>query len=79
MRFGKHTDQVCSECGTLLHGTPNSSFYPHMAFEVSLTALPATRIADPLRNPPEGRTTNLPPGKPKGGEVYIYKPKCDGE
>ena len=35
------------------------SVYPHMGFEVSLTALPATRIVELLRNPPEDRTTNL--------------------
>ena len=56
---------------------------PHMAmFAVSSTALrlPLTRIVDLLRNPPKDGITNLatvPPAKPKGEEVYIYKPKCD--
>ena len=53
VHFGTHAHQVCSACATLCPGTPN---YPHMAFEVSSTALPITKIVDLLRNPPEDGT-----------------------
>ena len=49
------------------------------ALQVSLAVLPLTKIVNLLENPPGDRITNLPPAKPKEGEIYIFKPKCDTE
>ena len=69
-------------CAIIQAGNLNTSsfmLYTMAKFQVSATALPITRIADLLRNPPDDGVTTLPPVKPKGGEIYIYKPKCDTE
>ena len=49
------------------------------ALEVSVAVLPLTKILSLLENPPDDGITTLPPAKTKGGEVYIYKPRCDTE
>ena len=69
-------------CAIIQAGNLNTSsftLYIMATFQVSATALPITRIVDLLRNPPDDHVTTLPPVKPKGGEIYIYKPKCDTE
>ena len=47
------------------------------ALQVSVVVLPLTKTVNLLENPPDDRITTLPPAKPKGGEVYLYKPRCD--
>ena len=49
------------------------------ALQVSVAVLPLTKIVNLLENAPDDGITTLPPAKPKGGEVYIYKPRCDTE
>ena len=43
------------------------------ALQASVAVLPLTKIV----NLPDDGITTLPPAKPQGGEVYIYKPRCD--
>ena len=49
------------------------------ALQVSVAVLPLTKIVNLLENPPDDGISTLPPAKPKGGEVYLYKPRCDTE
>ena len=49
------------------------------ALQVFVAVLPLTKIVNLLENTPDDGITNLPLAKPKGGEVYIYKPRCDTE
>ena len=47
------------------------------AMQISVAVLPLTKIVNLLENPPDDGITTLPPAKPQGGKVYIYKPRCD--
>ena len=42
------------------------------ALQVSVAVLPLTKIVNLLENPPDD-------GISKGGELYLYKPRCDTE
>lgn len=48
-------------------------------FRVSSKPMAAAEVATLLRNPPEEVVSNLPPVRPKGGEMYIYRPNREEE
>ena len=44
-----------------------------VVFRASATPLSVSEVVQLLKNPPEEAISTLPPAKPKGGEIYIYK------
>ena len=42
--------------------------------KVSSIPLTVTAVVELLQNPPQDRVINLPPVRPKAGDVYIYSP-----
>lgn len=49
------------------------------AYRVCSTPLGISEVVSLLKNPPEDGVSNLPPAKPKAGEIYIYSSKNDTE
>ena len=48
-------------------------------FQIKTGRPSLSAIVKSLEDPSFDRTTNLPPVKPKGGEMFIYKPTCCSE
>ena len=42
-------------------------------FRVQETPLPIPEVVSILKNPPVDGISNLPPAKPKAGEIYIFQ------
>ena len=50
-----------------------------VAFRVCSKPLPHEEVSRILENPPETGIYNLPPVKPKGGEIFLFKPVEDSQ
>ena len=63
------------------HVTLRDWFYFSMAvpFHVCTTLLSSEEVEKILDDPPSDKVSNLPPVKPKGGEVYLFKPADDSQ
>ena len=48
-------------------------------FKVSLEPLEVAEAVSLLENPPEDAICDLPPVKPKAGEIYIYRNENKGK
>ena len=46
---------------------------------VQVTPLPISETVAILKNPPAAAISNIPPAKPKGGEIYIFQSNDDAK
>ena len=76
---------ACVKCTCTLtyefHVTLRDWFYFSMAvpFRVCTTLLSSEEVEKILDDPPSDKVLNLSPVKPKGGEVYLFKPADDSQ
>ena len=66
---------------TGLRSTVVCTEFSHSGLKYTLQFFPSQKKKkrEPSRKPPDDGISTLPPAKPKGGEVYLYKPRCDTE
>ena len=48
-------------------------------YRVCTTLLSSEEVEKVLDNPPIDKISDLPPVKPKGGKVYLFKPADDSQ